>query len=343
LTIRVVQWTTGRVAGAAVRAVLAHPELELVGCYVWTAEKAGKDVGELVNLPPLGITTTHDIDEIIALKPDVVLYMPLLWSVDDMVRLLEGGINLISTANFITGCSYGDADMNRLHDAAKHGGVSLYGSGINPGVAGAVALTSASACREIKRISIHEAADVSVYESKETWESLGFGQPPGDGAALGVVKERQLVFQDAIEMMAAALKVDLDEVSYTAEFGVAAEDIDLGWMQLPKGTVCGLRGMWQGIVDGRPLLEIGLTWQLGSPMEPSWPIEEGYVMDIDAVPHIKVRYEMDHSTDPDENDAMSDTANPAVNAIPAVVAAAPGLVTVADLPLITAGSIHQPG
>jgi hypothetical protein len=231
--------------------------------------------------------------------------------------------------------------MNRLHDAAHRGGVSLYGSGINPGVASAVALTSASACREVKRISIHEAADVSVYESKETWESLGFGQPPGDGAALGVVKERQLVFQDAIEMMAAALHVELDEVTYSAEFGLAADDIDLGWMQLPKGTVCGLRGMWQGIVDGRPLLEIGLTWQLGSPMEPSWPIEEGYVMDIDAVPHIKVRYEMDHSTDPDENDAMSDTANPAVNAIPAVVAAAPGLVTIADLPLVTAGSIHR--
>jgi hypothetical protein len=230
--------------------------------------------------------------------------------------------------------------MTRLHDAAEKAGVSLYGTGINPGEASAVALTAAAACREIRRISIHEAADVSVYRSVETWESLGFGAPPSeDAVGLEAVKQRQLVFQDAIEMMAAALGVQLDEVTYSSEFGLAREDIDLGWMTLPKGTVCGLRGMWQGIVAGEPFLEIGLTWRLGAPMEPDWPIAEGYVMEIVGVPTIRVRYEMDHSGDPDEHDAMSDTANPAVNAIPAVVAAKPGLVTIADLPLITAGSV----
>jgi hypothetical protein len=97
--------------------------------------------------------------------------------------------------------------------------------------------------------------------------------------------------------------------------------------------------MWQGMRDGKAVIEMGLTWRLGAPMEPDWPIAEGYVMEIKGVPTIRVRYEMDHSGDPDENDAMSDTANPAVNAIKAVVAATPGLVTIADLPLITATSV----
>jgi hypothetical protein len=342
VTIRVVQWTTGRVARSAVRGVLAQPGLELVGCFAWSPEKAGRDVGELVDLPPLGVTATADVDEIIALAPDVVLYMPLLWNVDHMVRLLEAGINVISTANFITGRSYGETDMKRLHTAAEHGGASLYGTGINPGEASAVALTAAAACREVEQISIHEAADVSVYPSVETWESLGFGSPPGsDAAAIAVIKERQLVFQDVIEMMADTLGVPLDEVRYTSEFGLATTDIDLGWMKLPKGTVCGLRGMWQGLAGDHAFFEMGLTWVLGTPMEPDWPIAEGHTIEIVGVPRTRVRLEIDRPKDLGDNDAMADTANPAVNAIPAVVAARPGLVTLADLPLITARSVAR--
>ena len=338
MAIRVVQWTAGRVARASVRAVLAHPQLELAGCYVWSADKAGKDVGELVDLPPLGVRATNDFNEVMSLRPDVVLYMPLLWNVDDMVRLLEAGMNVISTANFITGRSYGDADMKRLHDAAVAGDVSLYGTGIDPGHASAVALTVAAASREVRSITIRECSDVSSYESKDTWESLGFGSPPDAPGIADTAKARQLVFQDAVEMMASALNVKLEEVRYAPEFGLATKEIDLGWVRLPKGSVCGLRGRWQGIVAAEPLIEIELTWRLGNAMDPDWPIVEGYVIEVNGIPSLRVRLELDHSTDADANDYGSDTANPAVNAIPAVVAARPGLVTVADLPLITAGS-----
>jgi hypothetical protein len=142
-------------------------------------------------------------------------------------------------------------------------------------------------------------------------------------------------------MMADALAITLDEVVYTSEFGLAQEDIDLGWMQMAKGTVCGLRGAWQGLVGGKPVLEIGLTWRLGTPMEPDWPVADGHTIEIDGVSRVRIVHHVDHSADPDDNDAMSDTANPAVNAIPAVVAAPPGLVTVAELPLITAGSVKR--
>ncbi|MBB5685915.1 NAD(P)H-dependent amine dehydrogenase family protein [Sphingobium boeckii] len=341
MAIRVVQWTSGGVARAAVRGVLAQPDLELVGCHVWSADKAGQDIGTLCNLPPLGINATNDIEHILRLAPDVVLYMPLIWSVDDMVRLLEAGINVISTANFITGRSYGEDEQKRLIDAAMRGGASLYGSGVNPGQASAMALTAAAACRQIERITIHEAADSTSYESAETWRALGFGGPPDAPGIADAAKSRQLVFQDAVEMMADALSVTLEEVRFTTEFGTATQDLHLGYMDIPKGMVCGIKCLWQGIFEGRPLIEIGLLWRLGQSMEPDWPITEGYVMEVRGIPNVKLRYELEYPED--RNDFDAHTANPPVNAIKAVVAAKPGLVTIADLPLVTARSVKRAG
>lgn len=342
MTIRVVQWTTGVVAQAAVRAVLAHPGLELIGCYVWSEEKAGKDVGELCGLAPLGISAVRDIEAIIVLKPDVVLYMPMLWNVDEMVGLLEAGINVISTAGFITGHSYGDINMKRLRDAAARGGASLYGAGINPGLASVLALTSAAACREVERISIHEAVDCTPYASPETWKALGFGSPPDTPGLTDAIRVRILAFADAIEMMASALHVELDEVRFVPQLGVATKHLDLGYMEIAEGTVCGMKAMFQGMKDGSALLEMDLLWRLGDAMEPDWPINHGYVMEIRGVPNIRVRYEPEFGRNAEEYVAAP-TANPAVNAIPAVVAAGPGLVTAADLPLISAGSIRIAG
>lgn len=118
---------------------------------------------------------------------------------------------------------------------------------------------------------------------------------------------------------------------------MATKDLHLGYMDIPKGTVCGLNGLWQGIVNGKPLIEIGLLWRLGNAMEPNWPITEGYLMEIIGVSNVRVRYELDYSTDP--NDMGANTANPPVNAIRAVVSARPGIVTVDELPLITARSV----
>lgn len=342
MTISVVQWTTGQVAQAAVRAVAAQPELELVGCYAWSPEKAGRDVGELCGLPPLGVTATNDVDAIVASKPDVVLYMPMLPHIDEMVRLLDAGINVVSTAGFVTGHSLGDDAMRRLHDAALRGRVSLYGSGLNPGLASVVALVSAAACREIDRISIHEAVDCTAYESPETWLALGFGSPPDTPGLTDMMRHRISAFVDAIEMMSAALHVELDEVRFVPELGVATKHLDLGYMEIAEGTVCGMKAMFQGMKDGRPLLEMDLLWRLGNAMEPDWPIEHGYVMEISGVPNIRVRYEPVFG-DAAEEYVAAPTANPAVNAIPAVVAARPGVVTAAELPLITATSVRGSG
>lgn len=335
MPLRIAQWTTGLVGRSAVQAVLEHPELELVGCHAWSADKAGQDVGELCGLGrKIGVTATNDIGAIIALRPDCVLYMPLEWVVDDMVRLLEAGINVVSTANFITGKSYGEKDMLRLDEAARRGGVSLYGSGINPGLANVLGLVSTAVCRRVDRVSVLESVDATAYASAQTWLDIGFASPPDSPGLYEKARQRMLVFLDSVEMMAAALEVPLDEVRFDVEFGTATKDLDLGYMKIGKGTICGLKGLWSGIANGRSVIELGLCWRLGDAMEPDWPTEEGYVIEIDGVPSVRARFAILYPAN--LTDFGIATANPAVNAIRAVVAAPPGLVTADQLPLVMA-------
>jgi hypothetical protein len=293
----------------------------------------GKDVGELCGIEPVGVKATDDIAQIVALEPDAVLYMPVKWDVDDMVRMLEAGINIVTTASFITGRSYGEQEMVRLRTAAEMGGVSIYGTGINPGLASVVALAASAACREVKRISVYEAADCTGYESARQWKVLGFGSPPDRPDLAERAQRRTAVFGDSIEMMAAALKVPLDDREFRLELGLATKDLDLGYMEIAEGTVCGMNFVWTGVVAGKPLIEMGLRWRLGNSMEPNWEINHGYTIEIDGIPDVRLRFI------PDENDYTAGTSNPAVNAVPAVVAARPGIVLAGDLPLIAAGSI----
>src|SRR3546814_19112104 len=141
--------------------------------------------------------------------------------------------------------------MRRLHQAAEGSGASIDGTGISPGHVSALALTLAGATRDRERISIWESADVSVYESKETWEALGYGSPPDTPGLEEQAKARPLVFMDAIEMMAGALGVEIDEVTYRLDLGLATKDVDLGFMQLTAGTLCGMKGMWTGVYTAK--------------------------------------------------------------------------------------------
>lgn len=333
MTIRVLQWTTGPVARSAVRGVLAHPDLELIGAYAWSKDKVGKDIGTLCNVEPLGIAAVGSVEDVIALKPDVVLYMPLVWNVDELVQLLEAGIDVVATSNFITGAAYLGDGQARIRDAAERGKATIYGTGSSPGYIQTVTMAAAAGVRDIEYIGIHEAADSTAYESAETWRDLGFGKPADTPGLREGAQARQSVFREAVEMMAAAHGVPLDELRFELEFGVATQDLDLGYMTIDKGMVCGQKSRWLGIVGGRVAIECSLMWRLGYAMEPDWPAHEGHEVEIRGTPTIKMDIRYEHPTSPDDFNAI--TANPAVNSIPRVVAAAPGILTVDTLPMIT--------
>ncbi len=337
MTLRIAQWATGLVGAAAARKVIEHPDMELVACFAHGADKVGKDVGDLVGAPKTGVLATNRIEEIIAARPDCVLYMPLVWDVEAMAMLLEAGINVISTANFITGRSYGQAAVDRLEAAARKGNVSLHGTGINPGLANAIGLILSAQCAEFQRITVLESVDATGYASADTWISLGFGGPVDAPGLVERCNERTLVFMDAAEMMAEGLGITPDEISFTAEFGTATEDLALGYMDIARGTVCGMKMTYAVVVDGKDAIRLSTMWRLGYAMEPDWQ-GTGYVIDVEGTPGIHCVFDR-------EGDAAGGgvvTAMSAVHVIADVCAARPGIVQAWELPLPAAKHCYRP-
>lgn len=336
MSLRVVQWTTGIVGVAGVRALIGHPDLELVGCFAWSEEKAGRDVGALCGLDPIGVEATRDVDALLALAPDCVLYTPQFPDVDEMVRILEAGVNVVSTSHFITGRGLGDGVAERLEQAARRGGATLYGSGVNPGFANVFALISSGVCQRVDRISVLESVDSTHYGSAETWRACGLGRPVDDPEIPAMARATTSVFQDAVEMMAAALGAELDEIRYEVEFARATRTVELGYMTIDEGCATGMRQCWSGIVDGAPLIELPIVWTLGDAMDPVWPVENGYVVEIDGLPSVRSRIEIVHPDGDDGPDFGMNTALPAIHSIPAVCAARPGIVRAHELPMLVA-------
>ena len=336
MPLRIVQWNTGIVGSAGVRAIVAHPELELVGCFAWSPEKQGRDVGELCGFASIGVEATADVDALLALRPDCVLYTPQFPDVDVMVRILESGINIVSTSYFITGRSFGEGQIERLDAAARRGGASLHGTGINPGFANVFALLSTGVCQRVDRISVLESVDSTHYGSAETWRACGLGRPVDDPEIPGMARGLTSVFQDAVEMMAAALEIELDEIRYDVEFAAATQTVELGYMTIDEGCATGMRQCWSGLVDGRPVIELPIVWTLGYTMEPSWPVENGYVIEIDGLPSVRSRIEILHPESDSGPDFGMNTVLPAIHAIAPVCAARPGIVLAHELPLLTA-------
>ena len=153
---RVVQWTTGNVGKSSVQAIAKNPTLELVGCYAWSDDKVGRDVGELCGIEPLGVAATNDVDALLALKPDVVVYNPMWIDVGELVKILSAGVNVVATASFITGHNQGEG-RDRIAEACKAGGSTMFGSGISPGYVNQLSIVAAGICDRVDRITVNEA------------------------------------------------------------------------------------------------------------------------------------------------------------------------------------------
>ncbi len=330
MPFRVVQWTTGKTGTAAVRGMVGHPELDLVGCYAYSPEKVGQDVGVLCGLEPIGITATDDIDALLALKPDCVSYMPYRPDFDHVMRILESGANIVTTMYRLAGTGYGDDVLARIEDATARGKSSLYASGIYPGHAPMVALAASAMCRRIDRISVLESLDIRGYDNATMYRAMGFDREVDDPGVEELFGYSCASFGDQIAVMAHALGVELDEIRLDPQFATANQTTDFGFMTIEKGRIAGFKGSVSGIVDGRPVIQCQFVWKLGEDITPNWPVEHGYVIEIDGDPSVRCRLQATGH----HFDGATTTAMPAVNAIPAVCAAAPGIVNRMQLPLV---------
>jgi hypothetical protein len=339
MAIRVVQWTTGNVGKRSVRAVVAHPDLELVGCYAWSADKVGVDAGELCGIEPVGVAATDDVDALLALKPDVVVYNPMWPDAGEVVRILGAGVNVVSTAAFINGRAR-PADRERILDACQRGGVSMFGTGISPGFVELIGIATANICDRIDKITIDEASDTTLYDSPATELPCGFGRPIDDPELPGMAAEGTAVFGEAVALVADALGVELDDIVCEAEYATATDDVVMESWTIPAGHVAGVYASWQGRVGDRTVVELNVRWRKGQALEPDWPIKEGHVIRVDGRPTVTATLEYLPPPDFEATTfaefmvlGMIMTAMPAINAIPYVVAAPPGIVTYNDLPV----------
>jgi 4-hydroxy-tetrahydrodipicolinate reductase len=322
------------------QSIADNPALELVGCYAFSPEKVGRDAGELVGIAPLGIAATNDVDALLALKPDCVVYNPMWIDVDELVCILSAGVNVVTTAAFITGHNLG-AGRDRILQACQKGGSTIFGTGVSPGFAELLAIVSAMVCNRVDKVSVIETADTTFYDSPDTEKPVGFGQPIDHPELQQMAAKGTEVFGEAVRLMADALGVELDEIRCVAEFAQTTADLEMASWTIPAGCVAGVYISWQGVVGGKTVIDLNVRWRKGQTLEPDWKIEQdGWVIQVDGQPTVTTKvgflpppYFQAETIEDFMVIGHILTAMPPINAIPAVVAAAPGIVTYADLPL----------
>ena len=251
---RVVQWTTGNVGKSSVEAIAKNPNYELVGLYAWSKDKTGKDAGELVGIEPLGVKATNDVDALLALKPDAVVYNPMWNDVDELVRILEAGVNVVASASFVTGHNLGD-DRDRLEDACRRGGSTLFGSGVSPGFAELLAIVAATACDRVDKVTIAESADTTLYDSPDTERPVGFDMAIDDPALQPMAAKGTAVFAEAVQLVADSLGVELDEIKCVSEYAQTTEDLPMASWTIKAGHVAGVYASWQ-VVKSLPAANV---------------------------------------------------------------------------------------
>ncbi|MFT4026625.1 MAG: hypothetical protein QM676_07485 [Novosphingobium sp.] len=333
--LRVIQWNTGKVGKLALRGVLDDPRLELVGVFAHSPDKVGKDAGDLCGRPATGITATDDIAALIATGADSVLYTPFEGNVDHAVRLLEAGMDVVSTNLFLHSGGVQGEVRERLEAAARKGKASLYITGINPGWANAIAAAMTAVCRDVEKVSLIESADCSVYESIETWGFLGIGE---FGGATPELIERArawlILFRDAVLRMGDALGYVFDDIEFFCEYATAAETVDLGWLKMEKGSNAALRGGWNGKLGGKTVMNLTVIWYLTKHLAEGWEIDEDqHRVIVEGDPNVDCRIRYIPPAHWKNNDWDTMTALPAVSALFDIKAARPGVLGIRDVGL----------
>jgi 4-hydroxy-tetrahydrodipicolinate reductase len=332
--IRVVQWATGTVGASAMRAVIDHPDLELVGVKVYSEGKVGKDAGELCGAPPTGVFATRDIEAILALKPDCILYMPESTDADDVCRLLASGANIVSTrAEFFNPLKMNGALRDRVEAACRKGGSSIHATGSSPGfITEALPIVLASLGRRLDLLSIDEFANCIDGCSEEMLLNImGFGETP-EVFSRRAHADRDRVFEDSLSMLGDALGKPIERFEQTMEFAVTRAPTRLHRTTIEAGTIGGQRTTVTGFHQGKPLLRFRSNWFVTTDLEPHWDLRgDGWRVLVEGDTPLDVT--ISFPIPPGERQAVLPryTAHRPVNAIPYVCGARAGVVTTADL------------
>jgi 4-hydroxy-tetrahydrodipicolinate reductase len=347
MTFRVIQWATGTVGIHAVPALAAHPDLDLVGLWVHSEDKAGRDAGELCGIDPVGVVATNDRDALLATNADCVVYMANSdvrpdGVVDDLCELLASGFNVVNTSFvpllFPGATSVGGDTQARLQAACIEGNSSFYTSGIDPGYGNAgVTIGALALCKEVKTVRMAEIVNYATWNNPFTmFEIMGFAKPDASSSLLLAPGSTTLAWGPVIELVAAALDVELDGIEEWHELIHADEDFEIASGPVPAGTISGMRFEIRGMIGGEARIIVEHVTRLRDTDAPEWPQGHGYRIDIDGEPCVHLELELSSHVGDHNHAGCLATAMHVINAIPAVCEATPGVKTMLDLPVYSA-------
>lgn len=340
-TYRVAQWASGRIGRSAMRAIIRHPNLELVGVYVYSEEKDGLDAGSLCGLDePVGVRATRRQEEILALKPDCVVYTPEGYSADDLCRLLEAGINVVTTRSEFFYAKLMDAALReRLEAACRAGRSSLFATGCSPGFSTAVLpVVAAYMSRRIDCLTIDEFADIPASTTPEMITNvMGFGHPRSDEFSQQILDHMSVGFAQSLASIADGMGLEYDDFRVEGEFALATSPVVLpGGARIEPGTVAGQRITIAAVCGGKPVLQFRVNWYCSKDIDQDWELSDsGWRVMLEGDTPVRMDISFPPSREQSFADQMSGlTAHPAVNAISYVCEAAPGIRTHVDLPFM---------
>jgi 2,4-diaminopentanoate dehydrogenase len=346
MTYRVIQWATGTVGIHSVPAIAAHPDLDLVGLWVHSDSKAGRDAGEICGAEPVGVIATQDADALLFdteadcicymansdLRPDAV--------VDDICRMLAAGKNVVNTSYvpLLFPKAAGPGVYEKLQAACIEGGSSFYTSGIDPGYGNAgITIGALALCKEVRTVRMMEIVNYATWDNPFTmFEIMGFGKPDTSSSLLLAPGSTTLAWGPVIELVAAALDEKLDGITEWHEVIHADEDFEIASGPIPKGTVSGMRFEIRGMVGDEARIIVEHVTRLRDGDAPEWPEGGGYRIEIDGEPCVKIELELSSHVGDHNHAGCLATAMHVVNAIPHVVDADPGVLTFVDLPVYSA-------
>lgn len=350
--IRVIQYGTGNVGTHSLRGIIERPDPELVGVRVYNPDKVGKDAGELIGAGPTGVRCTAEFDAIVGIDADCVVYNPLAetlpggpeTAVDEICALLASGKNVASSAvsHHIYPKVLAADVQKRLADACDKGSSSFFSTGVNPGFAFDIwPITMTHLSRRIDKLVCSEFCDMAHYTSTNIMYFMGFGQAPDFPAPIigAHQDEYRSAYYASLLMLADALRVDLDDVRFTREVAVASAPVATGAGVVEPGTVAATRLLFTGHVNGTPRVEYRVIWRVSDDVAPEWGTGDGvWTVDIVGDPNISTRLDVETKTDSGRAVSITTAMHP-LNAVPAVCAAPPGVLSHLDLPLYGGGYV----
>ncbi|WP_172405517.1 dihydrodipicolinate reductase [Mycobacterium paraense] len=365
--LKVGVWGPGSMGVIALRGVIDHPELELVDLVVHSDAKAGRDAGELCGTAPVGVVATQDPAPMLAGDADAVVYaaganLRPLDAIEDMASILRSGKNVVSCSvvPLVFPDALDGAFTDPLRRAALDGGVSFFTTGIDSGFANDVLpLVLSGVSRVIESVRVTEMFNYATYPDRAAvYEILGFGKPPEYQAFAAQPGIFTFGWGPVLHQLAAGLGVKIDNIEESNERLPAAASFDTPTGHIGAGTIAAMRSTLTGYVGGKPTFVLDHVTRMRDDIAPDWPqphicippkdlgygAASGrglYRVEIEGSPSMRCEFEMAEDHDHDLGARIAG-ASRMVNAIPAVCAAAPGLLSALDLPLITGAGLVRP-